>query len=99
MDTTVRLTNLCRNLGIVLITPSQLNRSGKDKPHISQLSESSKIEHQADYIFLIEATTVQIQGEEARVPTKIIMGKGRDVAKGLYVNIKFDRERLSFNER
>jgi replicative DNA helicase len=98
MDTVLRLTAVCRNLGIILVTSSQLNRSGENNPTLSNLAETSKIEHQADYVLLIEAKDVIINGLPGRMPTAIILAKGRDVPKNLKIDIEFEPDRMKFRE-
>jgi len=99
INTVLRLTSICRNLGIVLITSSQINREGAKKPTLSNLSESAQIAHNADYIFLIEASDGTLHGEKARIPEKIVLAKARDAPKGLTVPIAFQPNRLKFAEK
>jgi replicative DNA helicase len=94
IDTVRRLTAICRRLGLILVTSSQINRQGETKPKLSNLAESSAIEHQADFVFLIEADEI----EGFRMPVGLVLAKGRDVPKGLRVPIQFKPNRLMFAE-
>lgn len=97
-DIVIRLTSLARFRGIVLITASQLNRAGADNPTLTNLSESSKIEHQADHVFIITAKTEDNGSGPIRTPNAIRLVKNRQGPKNISVMVKLDGDSMTFRE-
>jgi replicative DNA helicase len=90
------LKQLARELHVPVVALAQLRRDSEGRePTMADLSDASQLEKDADTLLFIYHPKVA-EGEEAK-PSKLIISKNRDGAKGA-VDVVFKREYVTFYE-
>jgi replicative DNA helicase len=92
------LKNLARELGIPVLSASQLSRAvehrGEKKPQLADLRESGTIEQDADVVmFLYRPDT---EAATTHIPTKLLIAKHRNGPTG-EIDLLFQGNRIRFN--
>lgn len=92
------LKNLARELGIPVLSASQLSRAvehrGEKKPQLADLRESGTIEQDADVVmFLYRPDT---EAASTHIPTKLLIAKHRNGPTG-EIDLLFQGNRIRFN--
>lgn len=92
------LKNLARELGIPVLSASQLSRAveqrGDKKPQLADLRESGTIEQDADVVMFIYRPDTEMVS--THIPTKLLIAKHRNGPTG-EIDLLFQGNRIRFN--
>jgi replicative DNA helicase len=92
------LKNLARELGIPVLSASQLSRAvehrGEKKPQLADLRESGTIEQDADVVMFLYRP--DSENTSTHIPTKLLIAKHRNGPTG-EIDLMFQGNRIRFN--
>ena len=93
------LKRTAKSTGCVILVLSQLSRSGKDAPTMSELKESGGLEQDGDYIALLHRPFVLNKGDYSIKPedTELLIDKNKFGRTGK-IDLHFDLKHQKFSE-